>query len=78
MLLLSTIRLPVIDLGRIIMENIEKYKELSLEVIVFEHDDVIVTSVKEENETPEIDTGAWVDLKLLSGGPFSGAAFYFA
>ncbi len=58
MLLLSTIRLPVIDLGRIIMENIEKYKELSLEVITFEHDDVIVTSVTEENETPEIDTGA--------------------
>ena len=58
MLLLSTIRIPVIDLGRIIMENIEKYKELSLEVIAFDHDDVIVTSVTEENETPDIDTGA--------------------
>ena len=40
------------------MENIEKYKELSLEVIVFEHDDVIVTSVTEENEPPDIVTGA--------------------
>jgi hypothetical protein len=40
------------------MENIEKYKALSLEVIVFEHDDVIVTSVTEENETPDIVTGA--------------------
>ena len=40
------------------MENIEKYKELALEVIAFEHDDVIVTSVTEENEIPEMDTGA--------------------
>ena len=40
------------------MENIEKYKVLSLEVIAFEHDVVIVTSVTEENETPDIDTGA--------------------
>ena len=40
------------------MENIEKYKELSLEVIAFDHDDVIVTSVPEANETQEIVTGA--------------------
>ena len=40
------------------MENIEKYKELSLEVIAFDHDDVFVTSVTDENETPDIDTGA--------------------
>ena len=40
------------------MKKKKKYKELSLEVIIFDHDDVIVTSVTEENETPDIDTGA--------------------
>lgn len=40
------------------MDNKENYKVLSLEVIAFGHDDVIVTSVTEENEIPKIDTGA--------------------
>lgn len=39
------------------MKNKAKYESLLFEVISFEQDDVIVTSL-EENEVPDINTGA--------------------
>ena len=39
------------------MVNKEKYQILSIDVVAFEQDDVIVTSL-EENEVPDIITGA--------------------